>query len=1282
MDREREKHRLWSSSLSKSHDQNGKRNSGGFLLEPAIITPPRHYRRVRHEVTEEDLEGQMLLQNPLGLTSALQPTRRESSLISQQTSDRSGTARASSTGTHADLADTTTLPSSEDHNQLGSMTSQAMAEINNRHHVDPRGPGASPATVLGSDSARIINLALNLNEARRRSNTYDRLAPSNLGDNRRSVSGLSPAMEQSSPQWKGPRIPVAEESGRQASLGGRRGQGRSSTRTNASPHVSNSMVHADDRALARGPSDPTARKVFSFGDEHDFEFHFSKATLTRAESARTQFELAAEYRRLIQFLQPISLVHESPHGKSSLTSISSTSSRVVPRSSERISLARPYNPLQALRDRKIRRRKRQPLDPAPEAWSDLEVVKVWVDQVEDEVKNSMSLGSNGVHVPPFPPSTLDTAALEEISPSVVPAMGHIMSGWQGREPWFIPPEELLADAYWLEQSNHKTLVEDQERVRIRGATHNLSSTARRAKRKTHPEEQRTDSKVNHNSGVKAWRERSHGSRSAPGSTDLRDDHRKRHGLHKSLDAQTRGFGDTKNFDMNHSTRSNTFESTSSPEPPGKSEDTMEKWELYHGEGHAKDVANIDDVRLKKQMLTLLTKGAEGERLVDRATPAEKLPDIPTLLNGKRSGDTVRSSRSNPQDGQQTSPSTTRSPKINPSQSKASSATQVSSLSVNPGSVTSSADASITPIKQTFGLDNPRVSSESARAFVPSIAMSLSPPVSRRASPTRNRTANIKTTAASKSAGSILEQQDIEASDFAIDGGLGELRKRKTDPGPSGHTVQDSKLNDLARDHLTSSDHRHHDNGQPVAAHSDGRTTSQLRPGGSRIRGVLKSIRVDGLRKEVYKLGHLMWKREESGNAPRVSSPPSSRRPSTSSASGVLRPDEHDTQGEASVNVGVEDLDEGLSRATTNSEFSRYRSGFLPTFVSANAGMGSLRNFRLGPGEDRAAAQSSSRGQSRLGRHDASQSVGSVSDFASPRMSRITTRDSNFSYGDSRRSSIGRVERSRSPAENGSRALQPTKGRLGLISSAPVSTDTRISRFPVTGLTNLEESGQQRQRGSVALVEWQQIEASKESQVSLARPTRQELARARALFFSSGVKAQEIVRRAQEEEKIPRSLLQNVETLQPPVAPRKKQHLIAAQFLMKAIDQTTRGFERSADEFSNSRLPDLMNQTSALREHVSSDLITRVRALHDDADAFSTEITTTHTLAIKQVNDNIELAMRRRRRRLRWLRRGGYVLLEWLLLGLMWWVWLVFVLVRLVRGSIRAVFMAIRWGLWL
>ena len=84
----------------------------------------------------------------------------------------------------------------------------------------------------------------------------------------------------------------------------------------------------------------------------------------------------------------------------------------------------------------------------------------------------------------------------------------------------------------------------------------------------------------------------------------------------------------------------------------------------------------------------------------------------------------------------------------------------------------------------------------------------------------------------------------------------------------------------------------------------------------------------------------------------------------------------------------------------------------------------------------------------------------------------------------------------------------------------------------------------------------------------------------------------------------------------------------------------------------------------------------------DAEGLSIQLNTTSTLALKQLSDTLDKGVRKRRRRLRWVRRAGFVVLEWTLVGMLWWVWLIVMAFKLLRGVFRGAISGVRWVLWL
>jgi hypothetical protein len=119
-----------------------------------------------------------------------------------------------------------------------------------------------------------------------------------------------------------------------------------------------------------------------------------------------------------------------------------------------------------------------------------------------------------------------------------------------------------------------------------------------------------------------------------------------------------------------------------------------------------------------------------------------------------------------------------------------------------------------------------------------------------------------------------------------------------------------------------------------------------------------------------------------------------------------------------------------------------------------------------------------------------------------------------------------------------------------------------------------------------------------------------------------------------------------------------------------------------DKFSGATSPTLKFELEKLEMLLSQSLTPRVRAAAIEAETLTTQLNTTSTLAVKELNDALERGVRKRNRRFRWVRRTGFVLLEWLLVGVMWWVWMIVMIFKVAHGVWRASISGIRWVFWL
>lgn len=281
------------------------------------------------------------------------------------------------------------------------------------------------------DPAQLVQMALNLSESRRRhvSNTLQVPLPTG-----RRVSSSHYGTVRS------------------ASSGSRRPSRLSDGAGRESP--------GSDRSGGRGDGVPPIEF------NHDNVLHtFSPATLARAEKVRKYFELASEYRRVLEHLPPLKPNADAP-GNYTFASKSSPGSafpeitRVATNNDEKHGLGRPYNPIQSLRNRRVRIRERRPFTAPPETWQNPDKVREWIDDVEAATENeNYRAGGDSVDLPQY--------ADEDESLATVQAgvRGHRRTDTAGsvitrpENSWTIEPTELLADLYWTEKADNKYYIE-------------------------------------------------------------------------------------------------------------------------------------------------------------------------------------------------------------------------------------------------------------------------------------------------------------------------------------------------------------------------------------------------------------------------------------------------------------------------------------------------------------------------------------------------------------------------------------------------------------------------------------------------------------------------------------------------------------------------------------------------------------------------------------------------------------------------------------------------------
>jgi hypothetical protein len=266
------------------------------------------------------------------------------------------------------------------------------------------------------------------------------------------------------------------------------------------------------------------------------------------------------------------------------------------------------------------------------------------------------------------------------------------------------------------------------------------------------------------------------------------------------------------------------------------------------------------------------------------------------------------------------------------------------------------------------------------------------------------------------------------------------------------------------------------------------------------------------------------------------------------------------------------------------------------------------------------------------------------------------------------------------------ALSAGRERVKLHGIKDPSNPFSLTRPPVTGLAKARASlgpQESRPRLTDASRTWSISDRSLHTLNDYGVPRKAEIERTRALLLSSGIKAREITRRAHTVREAPPWMRKAVgSSASMTGVARIGEFDLAAQSLLRRFEMTQYSFQQSMHHFSTATSSPLRTQLKNLESLVNQTLTPRVRDTANDAEDLCVQLNTTNTLAVKQLSDALDKGIRKRRRRLRWVRRAGFVVLEWALVGMLWWVWLIVMAFKLVRGVFRGSIAGARWVLWL
>jgi hypothetical protein len=194
----------------------------------------------------------------------------------------------------------------------------------------------------------------------------------------------------------------------------------------------------------------------------------------------------------------------------------------------------------------------------------------------------------------------------------------------------------------------------------------------------------------------------------------------------------------------------------------------------------------------------------------------------------------------------------------------------------------------------------------------------------------------------------------------------------------------------------------------------------------------------------------------------------------------------------------------------------------------------------------------------------------------------------------------------------------------------------------------------------------------------------EISRLRALLLCSGIKANELVRRAHDRLDPPPPFLtdaaRSANTPIPAVS-QIEMYRTTEELITTSYNTDSAILQHLAESFRATTVADLRTSLTDLRTKVS-DRIERARLAGDEAVGFGALVTGQKTIEVQQVVIALDKFRRKRGRRLKFIRRVAFGGLEWLVTLFLWGVWLLVsvfkIFWRILMGSVKVV----RWALWL
>ena len=1135
-----------------------------------------------------------------------------------------------------------------------------------KSHILPHGPLRNnpkphrPSIAIGfdTDPAQIVNMALSLSEGRRRQVSGLRVMSADIGGRRMTSAGQGPDLRDarhrgSVSQYYNPQRQVTRNMSPSLSSAA-----RAST---ASPRLNGHSV------AFSGVYQQHGNGVVEDAGSTDMLYDVSESTFARVQKAKNYFELQYEHRRLLSHLPPL----RRPRSDQPQRTVGETSSEIH---------GKVYNPLQYARNRKLRFREKTAVHWEDEGWHDVEQVRAWVDAVVAAHKEPLRDPDECIRLPElqFHKSEIDTEEMNDDLEQDSPASGiRVRANEQKSKPrrprsdWVMSPGDLIADAFWLEQGLNKTKIEDREgnkiyptftqfkftgwsrRTPAHVSTGELSTSA--APPELQPESE--DTPIQPPSAVPELPRFTSTSRDR--KRKIRGRHRDKLGnsvassYSSDSDSQTRVQRMRKNLPRSLSKSSSSEDSDDEAGLRGRKQNRRSRRR------------DMDGLGISTSKLDQKTKHMYDHEIDHRLQVPYRSSQEPSPTTSKPASvfGSASASRTSSRNGFKHMTVSREPHRRSDSTRRSSEQPKRGRLGVDELG------------RSSVEYDSTAPSSPMASHF-PSIAINLSPPPSRSPSPTKKPLQSHLNVFRDRS--QSKQQNGVSTTDFA-NLSSGQISRNSsidvdqvapTFPSASRGPSPFSKRHSLPVEDVQPKVSIARTPSTKSKGHK--RITTMPTEPSSRIRGIFKGGRIAELvGNEVSRVGDFIWKRDAPhSHSQRRSSSPTSRISSHTADSDEdgRESDGHSLKTSPSGQSGRypgpngSSNDQGQSSTTQprtgsgSSEIPQYHNSNLPSFTSP---------FQ----RDR--EQQEERGKALL-------TPGASSDHIS-------------------RQAADHRSAAKSPRLAG---LAPPKLDIGGASSPDISSDRHNSdgfgrSINLAGAANasqiFNEAVDGQSSAGLPVSGLAGLKATRSNEPSRDHPvTRRDVARTRALLLSSGIKAREIYRKANSvRDPAPKFLLDavaanNQRTLKPVAVHvlRKDEHLVAARSFISSLTTQSESFRQAQHRFSTEMCPALHMELQALDDMVENATAPRVRVAVDEAGELSMKLTTTSTLAVKALNDTIDRAMRRRKRGpVRWLRRFGYLLIEWMVVGLLWAIWLIVFMVRIVRSMVGGAWRGARWLLW-